>query len=344
MTKIDATVNDVLRATAVGSIETAIGDSFYGINHRNTPTAIPHNRDFYGLTLFTRPQLNMSAENLRSVRQLIPLLTLEPASIQRAVRSYLDPRLARQGISCPFVDPENPFIPLMTNHCLSSSGWPDIEFQSYISKPGMYKEVFGFIDSVDDLRSAYTITGSFRNMPGSPLLLLSQVWSNYASLVFQGKLVPYPDYLVNNKIDYNTRIWRLSLDPSKTYVQHIGAIGAGYPTMAPMGKIFDYQTDQPVNASNHDIQIQFQCFGATYDDPILIFEFNKLVGIFNSGMRDTNRAAIMQKIEPAALQLFNNRGYPRIDPDTYELQWYVRKDFYDSFVGEYKAYLNALSN
>lgn len=342
MKTIDVTVSDVMRTTPMGALDTAIGDTLYGINHRATPNAVPQNRDSYGLVLFTRPQLNMSAENLRSVRQLIPLLTQEPATIQRVIRSYLDPRLSLQGVTCPFVDPENPFIALMTNHCQSVSGWPDIEFQSFISKPGIAKEVFGFVDSVDDTRAAYTISASFRNMPGSPLLLLSQVWSSYCSWVFEGKLSPYPDFIMKNIVDYNTRIWRLSLDVSKTYVQNIAAIGAGYPTTAPMGKVFDFQTDSPISEVNNDIQMQFQCYGVTYNDPILIVEFNKLVGIFNPAMRDGYRSSIMQQIEPAALSLFNNRGYPYIHPDTYELQWHVRKDYYASYVAEYKRVISAL--
>ncbi len=36
----------------------------YGINHRQTPLAIPQNKDHYGLTFFTRPQLNFRAANL----------------------------------------------------------------------------------------------------------------------------------------------------------------------------------------------------------------------------------------------------------------------------------------
>jgi hypothetical protein len=340
--KIDATLDSVYQRTPMGSVDRAMGNTFYGINHRNTSTAIQSNRDYYGLTLFTRPQLNMSTENLRSHRSFIPLLTEDQTSIQRAVRSYLDPRLAQDNIACPIVDPENIFIPLLTNHCLSVSGWPDMELQSYISKPGAYKEVFGFIDSVDDLKTGYTLSATFRNMPGSPLLLMFKTWLDYMSLVFQGLLVPYPDFMMFNELDYNTRIWRLVLDPTKTYVQHIGCCGAAYPVSWPGGRTFDYNTQTPVNDGNNELSFQFQCFGAMYDDPILVRQFNAAVAIAHTGMHEKYRVSQMQKIEYAALQIFNCNGYPRIDPDTYELEWYVRKDVYAQVVNQHNQSLRSL--
>jgi hypothetical protein len=341
--KIDATLDGVYQRLPSGSIDRAMGNTFFGINHRSTHAMVPQNRDFYGLTLFTRPQLNMSKENLRAVRTFIPLLTEDESSIGRAVRCYLDPRLALENVTCPVVDPENCFIPLLSNHCLSVSGWPDKELQSFTSEPGLYKEVFGFVDSVDDLRSSYTLSVTFRNMAGSPILTMMNAWLDYMSYVFQGIMMPYPDYMINNIIDSNTRIWRLVLDPTKTYVQHLGCCGAAYPVSWPGGKTFDYQVGEPVNTSNHEISINFQAFGAMYDDPVLVRQFNAAVAIMHTGMRPKYIGSIMQKIPADALQLFNCNGYPRIDPNTYELEWYVRKDDYNNIISQYNSAVRALS-
>jgi hypothetical protein len=45
-----------------------------------------------------------------------------------------------------------------------------------------------------------------RNTRGDPIVYLFYVWAFYQSLVFQGLMVPYPDYIVHNRLDYNTRI------------------------------------------------------------------------------------------------------------------------------------------
>ena len=49
------------------------------------------------------------------------------------------------------------------------------------------------------------------------------------SLVFEGKLVPYFDYMAENTIDYNTRIYRLVTDSTHMYVTKIAATGYAFP-------------------------------------------------------------------------------------------------------------------
>ena len=60
--KMSDDVDDVYSKTSIGSIDSAISKSFYGINHRQTPSAIQINKDYYGLTFFTRPELNLTLD------------------------------------------------------------------------------------------------------------------------------------------------------------------------------------------------------------------------------------------------------------------------------------------
>lgn len=343
MTAINATLNDVMRSTSVGDYQSAIGSALYGINHRMTPGPVPINRDYHGLVLLSRPQLNLTDQNVRALRKFIPLLTTEPISIQRMVRKLLDPRLSK--LECPLVDDQSAFIPLLTNHALSLSGFPDPYVQSYMSKPGVQKEVFGMVDDVVDLYHAYDINISFRNMVGDPVTLMFYLWIEYMAAVFRGDMIPYPDFIARREIDYNTRIWRLVLDKNKRFVTKIGCTGASYPRNSPLGGAFDFTHDRPVNSNNDTINIQFQSFGAIYNDPILIYQFNKLVGIFNPSMRDSGSGpdTSMVQIPFIELQLFNNLGYPRIDPASMELQWYVNKDQYAKIKSIYSRTTKALT-
>ena len=68
-------LDDLFASTGVGSLDKAIGNNLYGINHRQTATPVPSNKDTYGLTFFVRPQLNLQTDNIRNVRQFYPLLT-----------------------------------------------------------------------------------------------------------------------------------------------------------------------------------------------------------------------------------------------------------------------------
>ena len=329
----------------------------YGINHRQTPLAIPQNKDHYGLTFFTRPQLNFRAANLRQNRLFTKLLTTEPLSYFRLIRNTLDPRLDSaygtgvsgiDRIECPLVDPQQAFIPILTNNLLNISGWPDVRVDTFTSKSGPYKEEWSIVDGLAVNYSAYDLTATFRNSKGDPITMMMYIWEHYMSNVFEGVLSPYPDFLINNEIDYNTRIYRLVLDATKRYVVRIAACGASFPYAAPYASVFDFDATKPYHDGNNEIQIPFKCMGAIYDDDILIRAFNQVVGYFNSGMK-VNRihdvpGPSMIKIPFEYLDIFNNRGYPRINPGTRELEWYVNADYYAAKIDAYKEFDSKLDN
>lgn len=344
--RINTTIEDVLRYTPVGAPDTAMGSAFYGINHRQTPAPIPLNKDNYGLVFFTRPQLNLSTENIRAERFLGPLLTKQDASIQRIIRMYLDPRLGAQdqAIMSPFVDNKNAFMSLLTNHCISCTGWQDVLLDTYTSQPGAYREVYTQTDGVFKNYTTYDISATFRSMAGDPILLLMLVWQFYQAAVFEGKLIPYPDFLVQNEIDYNTRIYRLVLDHTKQYVQKIACTGASFPINTPIGNSFNFEVDTPLNMANKEFTIQFKSVGARYMDDIVVHDFNKVVGIFNPSMRlsDMSKSKDMVKVHMSELYLFNNMGYPYIQPNTKELQWYVSVADYNRISSAYSRHMDAL--
>lgn len=334
MTTINATLGDLMSLMPVGDVQTSEAAELYGINHRMTPGAVSINKDYHGLVLFSRPQLNLTDANARASRLFLPLLTTQELSIQRMMRKLLDPR--QHELPCPIVDDKSAFIPILTNHCFSLSGFPDPYVNSYISKPGVQKETFGMVDDIVDLKHNFTLNTSFRNMRGDPITSLMYLWIEYQSLVFSGEMIPYPDFIAAREIDYNTRIWRIVLDKNKRYVTKIGYTGAAYPVNSPLGAAFDFDHSRPINQNNDAINIQFMCFGVRYNDPLMIFEFNKLVGYFNPEMRSKpsdpggEPAGDVVQVPFADLQIFNKKGYPRIDPDSWELQWWVSS-------GEYKA-------
>jgi hypothetical protein len=345
-------IDNLTKTVPTGQISTAIGNSFFGINHRQTPAPIQINKDYFGLTFFTRPNLNLTTENIRAARLLAPLLSKEEASVQRIIRCMLDSTLARKGFNSPVVDNQQAFIPILTNHLVSMAGWPDVIVPTMTSPPGIYQESFSFADGVTANYSTYDIQANFRNIPGDPITTLFFYWMHYQSLVYQGIIVPYPDYIVQNEIDYMTRIYRLTLDTTKQRVTKIAACGAAYPISAPVGASFNFESDRPINSAMHDqISISFRCTGAMYQDDILISEFNRTTAIFNRALEDSNfkitKSEKVQnpltgayetvpvftndhytKLAAKELGLFNNRGYPRINPYSYELEWWVDNNDY----------------
>lgn len=335
-------LDDYFRTTSIGSIEQAIGNNLYGINHRQTPNAVPSNKDTFGLTFFVRPQLNMQGDNIRNIRQFSSLLTKQMMSIQQFVRCTLDPRQQHgyqipgnskssvAGVNCPFVDPFNCFIPILSNNLVSVSGWPDVTQPTFTSKEGLYKEVWSIADGVVKNYETFDLDCTFRNTRGDPIIFMFYIWLHYQAAVFEGKLVPYLDFITENEIDYNTRVYRLVLDKKKQEVTKIAATGIAFPISVPTGSFFDYNANQPYNDQNKEFTVRFKCTGAEYFDDVLIWDFNKTVQNFNENMRDGNRESYMVQVPQNLLGLFNNRGYPRINPTNNKLEWWVSSNFFSA--------------
>jgi len=331
---IKTALDDVFARTGTGQLSTAMFDTVFGLNHRQQPNSVPVNKDYYGLTFFTRPNLNMKAQNLRQDRLFSPLLSTDKNSLPRALRALLDTRSALEGHSTSLVDDYQAFIPILTNQLENISGWPDIVLPTWNSKPGVYQEEFGYADGTTKNFKSYDIRANFRNIQGDPITAMFLIWVHYAAMVAEGILVPYPEYIINNTVDYNTRIYRLVLDPSREYIQKIAACGAAFPIDSPIGNAFNFDSDGPINQGNNKISVSFRCFGAMYNDPILFYEFNQTVINCNSDMAgtDAQRASKFHRLLPGEYNLFNHRGYPFIDVATGQLQWWVRLEEYNQII------------
>jgi hypothetical protein len=309
-----------------------ISESFYGLNivGRNAPIAL--NTENHGYTFFTRPCMNLSYDNLAVDRLMSNLLMENPDSMQRMIRAYLDPMAHRNDLKCPGVDPLNPFIPLLSNNLISLTGWEDFTLGTFTSTPGVYREAYSYVDDIPYSYGTYDLTGTFRNLTGDPITFMMLVWGWYQGLVYEGRLMPYPELVMLNEIDYNTRIYRLVMDSTRTYVTRIAATGASFPMTAPIGNAFNFTGDgseSPFQTANDQVSISFRCMGFTYYDHILIYEFNDLVEDFNPLMRADNRDRAMQELKPWEKEYFNYRSYPRINPLNMKLEWWTSKADYE---------------
>lgn len=96
-----------------------------------------------------------------------------------------------------------------------------------------------------------------------------------------------------------------------------------------MGSQFNFSRDLPYSEANKSIQVPIACTIAEYNDPITLWEFNKLTAIHNPDMGDDVREDRMTQISPEERKLFNYRGFPWINlENNNELEWWVDNDVY----------------
>lgn len=278
---IGASIDDLLTNLPSGALSRAINDNMYGINARIKNTTLPISRDNYGYTFFTRPQLNLTAENTSKDRKFASMINAAPVSYQTYTRMMLDPRLAYQGFKSPLADHMQAFLPILTNACTSVSGWPDIAVPEFTTPSGTYSEQMSYTDGFTNEYESFDLSISFLNTRGNYLVYKFWIWLYYQVYVFLGNMDPYYDFIVEHEIDYHTRIYRITTDQTNRYVTNIASTGWAYPTNVPTSALLDYNIDRPYNTNNSEINIRFKCGVLQFNDDVIKLEFNQTQAIHN---------------------------------------------------------------
>ena len=343
---------DEIFSSGIGSVYSGVTKAFYGISREHTGLIVPPNTDHQGYTFFTRPRMKLDDRNciLDPSRALVYLLNEKPLSVPRAIRAYLDPlgsgtpaTMSAPDSSkpkipkypCPVVDPLNPFISILSNSLVSLTGWPDINVDTSDSQAGIQKEQWTVYDGISQYNGIFDLNASFTNMSGDPIGLMFHMWTTYGVLVTTDEqIIPWIDSIIDREKDYETCIYRLVMDKTKTYVQKIARTIVSIPTNSNTGASFDYDALKPINSKNDTVDISFKSTGAVYYDMYSAVCFNDIVISFNPNMHPINREKVYTKIPRHNLKYFRNEGYPRISLKTSELEWWVPKDRYKSVMSK----------
>lgn len=352
VTDLGQALNLLNRENGMGGITTGFSDILLGTNHRGIGNSVTPNTDNQGISFIIRPDCNLSAGNLQNDRVLTPLMTPRTDTYQAYVRSALDHRLTvgyrnennrLSQISSDFLDDKLPYITLLTNSLVTLSGWPDIALGSFTTAPGRLKESWGMIDDTYKIYEAYSLDANFRNMQGDPITLLFLTWLAYMSNIYEGTMVMHPANVIQRRMDYSTRIYQFKLDPYRNTIQKWAANGGCYPQSLPIGQQHNVDMTTNYTPGSETISISFQCFGAEYNDPRTLYEFNLINQRFNPYLRrlelyiqengsSIDQGAGLVKLYPEEMARFNYQGYPRIDLITKELQWWVTVEQYQKFL------------
>lgn len=319
----------------LGDPEETVQNILRGTNYRAAGHNIPRNQDHFGYIFFTRPCLNLSYSNVLADPRLTTLLSESKSSINRYVRATLDSKAnrglkPREEILSDLVDPLNPFIPLLGNNTISAVGFPDLLADTWTSEEGLYGEVTSQYDGSPFQFKPWDININFRNIAGDPVTILLDTWVKYGLNVTNGIMAPYPEYEAQNRYDYNTGIWRIVTNSSKTIVTKISRT-IGFPVASPIGAAFNFNEElKPMGEENTQISTQFRCIGFEALDRRLIEEFNMLHALWNPMMRtDPTTGKLVGatkgyiKMKDDLYNLGNCKSYPYINPVTAELEWWA---------------------
>lgn len=332
-------ITDVLsQMNGLGTRSSSFAEFLTGFNHRSIGAPLPVHAEGSGITFFTRPNFNLSYDNLSVDRVLTPLLTENQYTYQRVIRAILDPigsgvqlyDTPARSITSPLFDSKSAFIPMFTNALTGLTGWPDQAMDIYTSHEGILRETWVYADGNSKVFTATDLNATFRNVGGDPITLLLFVWLTYMDHIHRGTMTPYLRSILTNRIDYQTRIFRFTLDPTRTRIQKWASATGCFPVANPIGAAFNFSSDNAYTQENADsISTTFKAQCIEYFDPLIFNEFNETVQMFNPLMGDATRAQNYTKIPYQNLQMFNWAvSYPHINVLTNELEWWVDTSAY----------------
>lgn len=331
------------RKSSLGGVGNGAYAVISGHNTTTNATVVPANIDHQGYTFFTKPCLNLSYNNVIGVRGLAFLSDQSPLSMANAIRCMLNPPgydvemagrnkdLIGDNYRSKLINDESAFIPMLSNSLVSISGWRDKTVDTFTSKETLSKSQVSFVDSPYNDYSTYDLTAVFANIEGDPITTMFRVWTEYSQRVAGGSMVPFPINIVENRVDYNTRIIRFIMDSSKTYIQRVVACGAAFPIAVPLAANINFTAGTPLSDGANQVSIPFRCMGTMYDDPAILTNFNKVVQLNNKNMLPKNRTEAMVKLSVQERTLFSGKVmFPWVNIETNELEWWVDKSIYDA--------------
>lgn len=324
-TKIEALLND-LYLKAMEQTYRSFGAGTYVNQLQNNMTqidrfgvkAITYNNVHSGMCFITRPHLNLSSINLRQNRFMHLLNTMDPTSLQFAIRLWLDAPMSRDtGLhdsvtSCLNFTPRSPwFIPLM-NNLTDVSGFPSQVIETYTDEGGFFSESQSFAIGSDRNRKPFDLQLTFTEPLGGICMAILQFWLEYIAAVTMGELVGYPQQIDRQIINYTVSIYRFILDPSKQYIQKWSKCTGCFPTARPGGACFDISRNEDFVEAAKTFSTTFRCNIYEESDPIILKEFNILAERYwpnlkyldptSSMVLDGNKYKVDQSIERGRIQ------------------------------------------
>lgn len=320
----------ISRMSGKGSAVESIYEQLRGINSLATHPTMPPNREQFGLTFFTRPRMNLSDANLRAWRPFHSMIGGDNTpNLPRAIRAMFDPiGVWRRSKGSPLVNHEQAFIPWLSNALVNQSGWPEIAPGTFTSAEGNHHEAWSMIDDTIKNYRVWDLNTTLRNGAGNIIVMLLFYWVCYSALIYEGDMTPYPDAIIQNRIDYHTRIYRFSLDANKKRILSWWSTIA-YPYTAPTAVGANSSIDSPFNQEGQQVSAAWKCHGCDTFDPIVLAEFNSIVQYFNPKMHPSVRAKYMVEIREYEWHHFIYDTFFQVDTEEQILTRWVDREIYD---------------
>lgn len=287
------------------------------------PAMMPMANNTIGLSFVTRPQLNLTDDNITRSEKLVSLYGASQYSMGAYIRGMLDERWAA-GNNPIYLNNKIPFITCLTEYLKTSTGFGDLQIKIDTSEPGIREQVYQRVSSKLEENGSLTIQQVYYNPYPSVIQGLFQYWEDYISEVVSGdrQVSPRDWYLFANRIDYDTRVYHLIMNKDSEYLEHIFATVQSIPVTYPAGSIASIDNSQNSlrGEGQDDFTVQFASVGQRQDEWGLIQAFNEHTFLYNPGLAPDLRDRYYRELKSDEYVAYNYGAYPLLLPRVTEVK------------------------
>ena len=249
---------------------------------------LPAHLEMSGPTFITRPRLCLQSSNLRNNARMLPLDTSNPSSMAFAIRWLLDTNLCNEyGTykekykaavnNCPMINPESPWLTPMCNAVVSISGFPDFQLQTDSTDGGYFGEAQTFAKGSNDFNNgSYSLSVTFREIPGGVIAAILYYWLEYIRCVTRGIMFAYPDDIDGQIMNYTVSFYQFNMDPSQQYIVRWCKCTGCFPSTLDFGSMFSKNEGTYFQEAVQKVSTTFLVNKVEYMNPNILMDFNTL--------------------------------------------------------------------
>lgn len=184
-----------------------------------------------------------------------------------------------------------PFIPLLSNTCVSSSGGQDISLETEETEGDLSGNKLQYAKGADASFAPGEITLEFSDIYGSPVLHLMNMWVHYIHYLTKNQVKTWERYIMYRILDYTCSIYIFETDKDNTTILRWAKYTGCFPKSVPLGSIQHNMETQVDGLRQLSIPFAYNRYEAM--KPATLMDFNFLMNKFILDPNEKNRKRIL---------------------------------------------------
>jgi hypothetical protein len=273
-----------------------------------------------GVTNIKHVELFEYFSKLEIGKQIMPFLMFPDGFVSSSMKNNYE--LPRATIGEQII-PEKykvftPFIPMISNLCSDSSGAKDLLLEVYSTEGDFYGNQLQYATGSDEVFTIGEITLNFKDIYGSPILHLINLWVHYIHYLCKGVVTTRAEYVRFRTIDYSCSIYIFMTDLDGSTITRWVKYTGCFPKSVPFGAI--QHSQEPNIEGLRDLAITFAYNRYEVMTPKVLVDFNFIMQQFvnknitqDEKLSRSPEALIKPELNPETyLNTFKTTYYPPI--------------------------------